>query len=141
MIEIYKMNLQFLVSKIEKEFNTLVNEYGVVNNEDEIYKNLARFNVGAEYLGYIVIPVDEDGEYLITRNSNNGYDESNFLDKFRMNNEFIPTENLKFYIQNEFKGRVYNSGLIRYSYAPNENRILDNMSDDDKFLYLYYLID
>lgn len=140
MIEIYKMNLSFLVSKIEKNFNTLVNEYGVVNNEDILYQKLARFNESAEFLGYIVVPVDEDGEYLITRSSNNGNDESSFLGKFRMNNELIPTENLKFFIQDEFKGKVYNSGLISYNYAPNKNSVLENMADDDRFLYLYYLI-
>lgn len=140
MIEIFKMNLSFLASQIEKLFNTRINELGIVTPQDELYKRLTQNIIHGDYLGYLVVPVDEDGEYLVTKGSGKNYDESNIMDKYEISQQVIPTQDLKDYIRSEFQGKIYSSGLIRHSNAPNKNNILENMTDEDNFVYLYYII-
>lgn len=139
--QMYLFNLKHLVSKIENEFNLIINSYGIESRGSAFYNQLSSNTPVGNYIGYLVVPVDEDGEYLVTKKSNKDYDYSNIMDRYAAHGAIIPTQDLIEFIQNEFKGRVYVRKRISFAEAPDKNRIMPNMEQSDHFLYLHYFID
>jgi hypothetical protein len=138
---IFDSALKKLVYRIENKFNTQVNTFGIVEKNSSLYSILSKNKSNANYLGYIVVPVDEDEEYLVTKNSKEDYDLSDFMDMFLAQNSIVETQTLIEFISKEFQCKVF-ANTIKYKQdAPTEQNILPNMKENEVFLYLHYFLD
>ena len=84
--------------------------------------------------------MDEDAEYLITNSNPKGVDESNIIDSFAMMNDLHAISEVASFIQGEFGSRIYFGRKLAASDAINKTKLIRYMDEDDKFLFVYYLL-
>lgn len=136
-------NLNHLVSQIENRFNTKVYEFGIAEQGSDKFNDLAPLGVkNSPHIGYLAIPVDEDSEYIITKEQRKNYDLSDFQDSWEAMQNIISVNSVKDYIQNAFQGRVYAVKAVKCSNLPVSSNTLEVISDfeDANYLYLAYAV-
>ena len=138
--QIYAFNLKYLVSEIEKNYNTIINSYGIETKGSTLYNYLVGNYPNGKYLGYLIVPVDENREYLVTKNSNKNFDFSNILHQMEIQGAIIPTQDLIAFIENSFQGRVY-AKRTNSSQSIDNSKVFKHMTSNDNFIYLYYILD
>lgn len=136
-------NLNHLVSQLESRFNTKIYEFGIAEVGSRQFNELVPIRLeDSQFIGYMVIPVDEDVEYIITKNQRSNYAMFDPIDMFEARQNITSLDSVKDFIQKAFQGRVYSVKTIKCSNLPNSPNSLENIQEfeDSKYLYLVYAI-
>lgn len=131
---LYSNNLNHLIKKIERNFNTLVYEHDIITKQEKLFNELIPDGGDCELLGYIVLPVDNDCELIITNNPKQDYDLSKIEESFEAYQNIIPVEAIVEFIENEFKGSVVISKVVRFNPSKRTVKTIAHMTEDDNFV-------